>query len=559
MPSAAAFRTTAPETSQIQHQTQPETAPKLVVFSNRPPTNPISGGAALGIKEASKVLNDEILWVALAEGGKDVTKPFVTPSVVDGINVLTVTIPREQYDKHYNGLCNGSLWPLLHGMLDNAHAVKNPGGISADLRGHIQTLRMVFETVRPELATYGVTDETKVWLHDYHFMLGAWMMKKLGYKNPTEFFLHIPVMAKQTYDQLEGQAKRLMEMFFGGLECMNSVAFQTQADARNYHEILAGDEPPPSLGIDMFESTTRRKTTRDGTQTIGVMPISIDTEYAKKVAEEHVPSDEIGALQARLTAKHIILGAERCDPTKGILARLAGFDLLLTRYPHRCGQAQLMVIAEPSRQGVKEYQKYKAAVEKKVREINEKYKESYDGIEPIVLLEKGLQREDLLWSMSQNNWPLASLGKVGTFLAYAFGKAAIAPQKIHIIVNSIADGMNLVAKEAFAVQNIFNSARMILSRTIGAAKELGDYATLCDPAPESICEAMEESMQLSQEEVNMRCWKAQAHMAWASVEKWVHSTLKMFGMEIGDEKPEAGPGTSLRVPANDTERKPKVV
>ena len=125
---------------------------------------------------------------------------------------------------------------------------------------------------------------------------------------------------------------------------------------------------------------------------------------------------------------------------RGFLA----FGLLLDQHPELAGQVSFLALLQPSRTDVAEYGDYISTIGAVVAEVNARHTAA--GRQPIDL-------------------------RLVEDFALAVGAYSICDV---IMVNALADGMNLVAKEV-AVVNQRNGV-LALSENTGAFEELGEYA-----------------------------------------------------------------------------------
>src|SRR5918996_3558606 len=93
---------------------------RLVVVSNRVALpekgKQTSGGLVTGVLDALRETGG--IWFGWSgeTAEKRPAEPRITES--DGLTYATVDLTREDYDGHYNGFCNSTLWPLFHYRLD---------------------------------------------------------------------------------------------------------------------------------------------------------------------------------------------------------------------------------------------------------------------------------------------------------------------------------------------------------------------------------------------------------------------------------------------------------
>jgi trehalose 6-phosphate synthase len=88
-----------------------------------------------------------------------------------------------------------------------------------------------------------------------------------------------------------------------------------------------------------------------------------------------------------------------------------------------------------------------------------------------------------------------------------------------LLVNPLADGMNLVAKEGAALNR--NNGVLILSDEAGAAEELGDYALLVSPYDVlGTREALHQALSMPLEERRVRAEGLAAHVRQNDIHRW---------------------------------------
>jgi trehalose 6-phosphate synthase len=170
----------------------------------------------------------------------------------------------------------------------------------------------------------------------------------------------------------------------------------------------------------------------------------------------------------------VILRVDRLEPSKNILRGFQAYESLLEMHPEYRGNVIFMAFLIPSRVGVEEYQTYLDEIMVFVGRINAHYGSS--DWEPVRLL-------------VGENYP-----------------RAIAAMKMYdvLLVNSIADGMNLVAKEGPIVNQ--KDGVLILSERAGARQQLGSGALVISPVDifdtqKALHQALSMSIEKRQEKV----------------------------------------------------------
>ncbi len=164
-------------------------------------------------------------------------------------------------------------------------------------------------------------------------------------------------------------------------------------------------------------------------------PISIDPRRYRAQAS----CDDVLGLPR--DGRLLYFGVDRLDYTKGIPLRIRAFERALRDHPEMEESARLVQWAAPSRGGVPEYRREHQAVTNAAAHAMLSYPEAV--------------RVDV--------WPHPPRS-VGAALR----------QADVCLVTSLADGMNLVAKEYAALHSAANPGTLILSDACGAAEELRD-------------------------------------------------------------------------------------
>jgi trehalose 6-phosphate synthase len=148
--------------------------------------------------------------------------------------------------------------------------------------------------------------------------------------------------------------------------------------------------------------------------------------------------------------KHLFLGVDRLDYTKGIGHRLKAFGELFEEEKLSASDSVFVQLASPSRERVESYQALRADIELQVGRINGEF--GHLDRPAVVYLHQNMAREEMM----------------ALYLAADV-----------MVVTPLRDGMNLVAKEFIAARQD-DSGVLVLSEFTGAADELTD-AMLVNP------------------------------------------------------------------------------
>ncbi|MGE3960534.1 MAG: trehalose-6-phosphate synthase [Dehalococcoidia bacterium] len=254
-----------------------------------------------------------------------------------------------------------------------------------------------------------------VWIHDYHLIPLAEELRKLGWQGRTGYFQHTPVPTPDVWMALPHHGP-----LSAAYAAYDLIGVQTERDRANLQDILLD----PLLA-----------------DRIHAYPISIDPERFRRFTRDAEASAPHPAFDLPAPAL-LYFGVERLDYTKGIPQRLEAFERALATTPPMRSGARFIQWAAPSRTGVPEYQEERDAIEAAARRLNDRFLEH----------------------------PLAI-----DFESHPPEQVASALQQADVcVVSSIADGMNLVAKEFAAVHSAERPGVLVLSDGCGAAEELRD-------------------------------------------------------------------------------------
>ncbi len=424
---------------------------RLVVVSNR--VAPVKrsksggqGGLAVAVMAAMRARGG--IWFGWS--GRVYDHEPGPPDLFDvgKVTYAIVDLSRRDHDEYYNGYANRTLWPLFHYRLDLTEFSRRT------LAGDQRVNRYFAGKLLPLLRS-----DDLIWVHDYHLIPMGEELRKAGCKQRIGFFLHIPWPALEVLLALPNHA-RIVE----ALCAYDLIGFQSENDLRAFSEYIELEAAGRVHGSGLVEAFGKRFLA-------GVFPIGIDAEAVVRYSEEAGNSAQNKRLLQSLGGRTLMVGVDRLDYTKGLVARMEAVERLLRAYPANRGRVVTMQIAPPSRSEVPEYKEIRHQLETVVGHVNGVYAE-YDWA-PIRYLNKGFKRQTL----------------AGFFRISRVG-----------LVTPLRDGMNLVAKEYVAAQKATDPGVLILSRFAGAAREL-DGALIVNPYDvEGVAEAMQVALSMPREE-----------------------------------------------------------
>ncbi|WP_439592451.1 alpha,alpha-trehalose-phosphate synthase (UDP-forming) [Microbacterium sp.] len=343
----------------------------------------------------------------------------------DGTHLIPVTLSADDVELYYEGMSNDTFWPLYHDVI----AAPRYRRVWWDAYVRVNER---FAKAAADAAAPGAT----VWVQDYQLQLVPRLLREARPDLTIGYFHHIPFPAYGLYSQLPWR-RQVLEGLLGA----DVIGFQRVADAGNFARAVRRQlrYETRATGIRVPEP--------DGSTRVAVakaFPISIDAESYVEMAKR--PEIQARAAEIRESLgnpKHILLGVDRLDYTKGIRHRLKAFGELIEDGRINVEDATLVQVASPSRERVQAYIELRDEIELMVTRINGDYDTL--GHTAIRYLHQGFPREEM----------------VALYLAADV-----------MLVTALRDGMNLVAKEYVAAR-VDNRGTLVLSEFAGASDELG--------------------------------------------------------------------------------------
>ena len=389
-----------------------------------------------------------LAWIACSMGEGD---RFVAESAPDGLipsglpehqlQLRFVLPSKESYDKYYNVFANPLLWCIQHYIWDLTYAPTiNAATYDAWENGYQGVNKQFADAILREVNK--ARSRPLVLIHDYHLYLVAGYVRQQAPNVFMQHFIHIPWPDARYWLLLPAfMRKAILESL---CQC-DIVGFQTHKDALNFLNTCENDLEGARVDNDALTVRWRGRTVH-----ARVYPVSIDTEELKQVAESEAAEQYKEAFRQAHGSAQTIMRVDRLEPTKNILRGFMAYDALLSRHPELAGNVRFLAFLVPSRTELKLYQQYTDEVFELVEQINNRH--GNDAWQPIQVF-------------YENNFV-----------------QAIAAMTLYdvLLVNSLVDGMNLVAKEGATVNA--KDGVLVLSEGAGAHEELGRYSLSVSPA-----------------------------------------------------------------------------
>jgi trehalose 6-phosphate synthase len=371
----------------------------------------------------------------------------------------------EAYHLYYNVISNPLLWFLQHYLWDTP---RTPD-ITAETwtaweDGYVAVNRLFADEIMA--ACEECEAPPIIMLQDYHLYLCPGLIRERNPDAILQHFVHIPWPDPDYWRLLPMPMRRaICEGMLGN----DVVGFQTPEHARSFMYTCEAHVPGARVdyGGGAVDWNRRRIELRS-------YPISIDAAAVRRAAYSKEARSHDRYLPNHWN-EFTVLRVDRAEPSKNIVRGFLAFDRFLEAHEEFQGRVNFVAITVPSRMDVQEYQDYLDDVSAVVGRINARYANVETGWQPIHMI-------------MGENYP-----------------RALAAMKWYdvLLVNSIIDGMNLVAKEGALINE--RNGVLILSEGAGAVTQLGEHALIIAPTDvEGTAEALYRAMTMPLDERRRR-------------------------------------------------------
>lgn len=352
--------------------------------------------------------------------------------------VQYVVAEKNCYEDYYSIISNPLIWFMQHYMWNTPYTPDIDDRMHhAWERGYKHMNQIFADHVVKESKTNN--KEPIILLQDYHLYLCPAMIREKLKDTFLCQFIHIPWTQSDYFRILP---RYMRKSIIDGLLSNDLLGFHIPRYVNNF--LLTCEEFAEDIDYENQIVYHNGYTTH-----VKSYPISVDSDGIQKLAV----SD--GVLEKEKLVKHIkgdkflFYRTDRADLSKNIIRGFKAFDIFLERNTDYHGKVVFLTTGKPTRQQIKEYREYSIEIESIINEINRKYER--DDWKPIVNIFK-----------ADYNLVVASFKNYNC-----------------LIVNPIADGMNIVPKEASVVNN--ENGVLILSETAGCFDEIKDETIPVNP------------------------------------------------------------------------------
>ena len=386
------------------------------------------------------------------------------------------------YDRFYNLLANPTLWFLQHYLWGLGSAPDfGPELHEAWSEGYVPVNEALAAAALEEVDR---EPDAVALFHDYHLYLAPRLVREARPDVVTSHFVHIPWPEPDYWHALPPELRVAVHE---GLLANDVVGFHTERWRRAF---LLSAERLLGARVDREAGTVehRGRTTR-----VVAHPISVDPAEFGRLREDPGVLEREEALVAR-RPEQLVLRVDRTDPSKNIVRGFHAFALLLERHPELHGRVGMVALLAPSRLEIPEYAEYVDEVETAAREVNDRF--------------------------ARDDWEPVQLDIADDFLR----SVAAYKQFDVLFANPVFDGLNLVAKEAFLVNE--HDGVLVLSENAGVHEELADWAITVNPIDVSgQADALYAALTLDPAERRRRSEAIREHVRRHDIREWVDAQL----------------------------------
>jgi trehalose 6-phosphate synthase/phosphatase len=455
--------------------------PKTIIVSNRLPVkltqdeNQLTlktseGGLATGLGSIYK--NEGNIWIGWPGLSVETTeKKQEITRLLEQENLYPVFLTQEQVYNFYEGFSNETLWPIFHYMATYAKFEQ------IFWKFYVEVNRKFAAAVMEK-----VEDDDTVWVQDYQLLLLPAFLRELKPNLSIGFFNHIPFPSYEIF-RLIPWRRQLIHGILGA----DLIGFHTYDDVRHFLSTVTH--------LSGYRSSANVIRADDRAVVVESFPMGIDDKKYRDAIENEQVLHNISILTKLFGDAKMILSIDRLDYSKGILQRLAAFELFLTEQPEFKEKVSLYMIVVPSRDTVPQYKELRDEIDKIVGNINSRYR-------------------TLGWVPIHYFYQSAPFEMLAALYHFA-----------HIcLVTPMRDGMNLVCKEYIA-SRVNNDGMLILSEMAGAAKELVDAWIVNPNNIHEVSEAIYVALKMPAEEQERRMRQLRYVVTKFNIASWVKNFM----------------------------------
>jgi trehalose 6-phosphate synthase len=414
------------------------------------------------------------IWVAYGSGNADAAVVdnrggLHVPPANPRYRLRYVRLEEHEHRGYYYGFANEGLWPLCH-------QVDVPTVFRLDDFRMYQSANAKFAAAAADEAA---GPSPLVLVQDYHFALAPAMLRSRLPSSTIVSFWHIPWPRPRTFRTCPWAPELLQ-----GLLGSDILGFQTDEDCMNF---LGCVEAFVDAQVDRAQG---RVWHRGRSVAVRAYPVGVDWPLRASAPPVAECRDQVFRDLGMPPRTRLGVGIDRLDYTKGLTEKMLAIERLLELQPELRGRFVFAQVAEPSRQTLPEYRSARARFLEVADRVNARF--GADGCRPVRVLESHHEPA-----------AVARLYRASDFC----------------YVNSLHDGMNLVAKE-FVAARTDERGVLVLSELAGAARQLRAALIVNPYRIDKAAAALWEALRMSDAEQATRMRLLRSNVATFSASWW---------------------------------------
>lgn len=334
---------------------------RLVIVSNRLPLTiekkanqylprPSSGGLISAVdaylNKGGKEVFSERVWVGVSGVDEQTWDKVNLPEA--NYSYLPVFTEEQQYDQYYNGFSNSLLWPLFHYFPSFADYD------ASFFEAYVAVNEIFYERLSTEIRQGDV-----VWIHDYHLLPLAGMIREKFPDISIGLFLHIPF---PSYELFRIIPKQWQHVLLKGMLGADLIGFHTADYVAHFLKT-----------VDMSLKTSHdNQYIQWGVRQVQVdaFPVSIDFDIFNDAFDRPEVKQQRQKYTKIKAEKKVLFSVDRLDYTKGIYNRLVAYEKFLQRHPEYIEKIVLVLAIVPSRDTIPKYNERKKLIDEYIGNIN---------------------------------------------------------------------------------------------------------------------------------------------------------------------------------------------
>ncbi len=471
---------------------------KVALVSNRGPVSFVqtsdgfdkkrgAGGLAGALDPVARRLGENAIWISAATSEAD--RKALVAGEAEGLSDLLgypvhmLDIEPETYGRYYDVVSNRMLWFANHCLWDELD-IREFG--QHELDAWDEAYEPVNERFAHAAADYADPDSL-VLFQDYHLATAPRYLRGL---HPDQTIFHFTHSSFCGPEGLERLPRPLPRRVIEGMLGADLVGFHVPDWANGFLDCCERIGAKVDRSAASVQHLGRRSWVR-------AYPIPIDAAELQERARDQVAESWRERFLADQTEggpskRHVIVRADRTEPSKNIIRGFEAFGTVLDRRPDLAATTRFIACLYPSRQSMPEYRRYSEAIERVVGEVQARHP-----------------------------------GSIELFMHDDYDRT-LAALRIYdvLLVNPIMDGMNLVSKEGPVVNEV--GGVLVLSRGAGSFDELGGHAVEISDAldVDATGEALERALDMDPAEKARRAAALRATAAARRPADWIDPQLE---------------------------------